>query len=131
MPIARQIGDREQICGLSYQFRSYCRGARKSYSSAEAYFQEGLVLARQIGHREWTAALLSNLGDAASELRKYGQAEAYFQEGLVLARQIGHREWISALLINLGSAMRKQGKYTKAEGYLQESLLLARQIDRP
>ena len=89
------------------------------------------MLARQMGHREWISALLSNLGEAASEQGKYTQAEEYFREGLTLARQMEHREWISALLINLGLSTRKQGHYVQAEAYLKESLTLARQLGRP
>jgi tetratricopeptide (TPR) repeat protein len=87
-----------------------------------------LVLARQINHREWISALLSNLGSVEIELGNYSQAEMYFQEGLDAARQIGHREWISLLLLNLGLTFRKQGNYQLAKEHLQESLVLARQI---
>jgi len=89
------------------------------------------MLARQIGHREWISALLSNLGEAESELGHYSQAEVYFQEGLHLARQTEHREWICALLINLGLTLRKQGNYPQADLSFQEVLTLAQQLDRP
>ena len=54
------------------------------------------MLARQIGHREWISALLSNLGRATSEQRTIIQAEEYLQEGLMIARQINSIPQITA-----------------------------------
>lgn len=51
-------------------------------TQAEAYYHEGLLLARQIGHQEHMSILLSNLGEAVARQENYQQAENYFQEGL-------------------------------------------------
>ena len=38
-----------------------------NYTYAEKHFKEGLQLAREIGHVEWTSSLLINLGIAIRE----------------------------------------------------------------
>ncbi len=106
-------------------------GEQGNYPKAEQYFQQGLFIARQIGHREWISALLCNLGEAANAQGHYIQAQDYFRDGLIFARQIEHREWISVLLLNLGLTTRKLGNYKVAEVYLQDALTLARQVGIP
>jgi tetratricopeptide (TPR) repeat protein len=100
-------------------------------SQAKLSFQECLVLARKIGHREQICRVLINLGDVFVEEGNYTQAEVHLQEGLALARQLGHREWMSVLLINLAMSARKQDHNGEAKQYLQESLTLANQISQP
>ncbi len=43
---------------------------RGEYVKAEAYLQEGLTIARRIGHRERIGALLRVLGTVADQSRK-------------------------------------------------------------
>ena len=71
-----------------------------NYSQAEDYFQEGLVIARQIGHREWISISLINLGSIAQKQGKYARAEVYLQEGLALAQQIGRPRITSMLYMS-------------------------------
>jgi len=71
------------------------------YVHAEDYFQQGLTLARQMGHRERTCVLLSDLGTLAQDQEDYKRAKDYFQQGLEVARQMGHHERINHLLAHL------------------------------
>jgi tetratricopeptide (TPR) repeat protein len=98
---------------------------------AEAFYQEGMILARQLEHRERISLFLLNLGDLAVEQGQDAQAQSYFQEGLVLARQLAHRERISDLLLHLSMLAIKQSELALAGNYLQEGLALARQLDHP
>lgn len=98
------------------------QGNQGPYERAETYPQEGLTLARQIGHRELISIFLLNLGTLAYEQQNYAQAETYLLEELALVRQLDHREWITVYLINIGEMMQKQGNYARAEVYLREGL---------
>ena len=100
------------------------------YTGAEAYFQEGLTLARVSGHREGISGLLQGLGSMAERRGDYAQAEAHFQEGLMLARECGDRERASVLLQNLGAVAGNRGDYAGAKTYFQEALSLARDMGR-
>ncbi len=101
--------------------------SRGDYTQEEAYLQEGLNYARQIGDRVQMCVLLMNLGATTAEQGHYNQAEEIFQEGLFIARKIGHRDWTSALLSNLGDIAVEKENYEQATIYLQEGLQLARQ----
>jgi len=98
------------------------QGNQGPYERAETYPQEGLTLARQIGHRELISIFLLNLGTLAYEQQNYAQAETYLLEELALVRQLDHREWITVYLINIGEMMQKQGNYARAGVYLREGL---------
>jgi tetratricopeptide (TPR) repeat protein len=102
-----------------------------NYTESASYLQDGLVLAKQIGHREQICMLLLNLGNIAIEQKHYAQAHIYLEEGLQVGRQIGLLEGISVLLINLGLVAIAQGNHTEAEKYFDETLVLARQLNRP
>jgi ATP/maltotriose-dependent transcriptional regulator MalT len=103
-------------------------GNTGNYSLAEAYFQEGLALARQAQDVPTISVMLSNLGHVARVLKHYEQAAAYLQEGLVLARQAGHRQHESVLLATLGELAMEQRNDALAKSYLREGLAIARQI---
>lgn len=98
------------------------------FVQAEARYQQGLTLARQIDDPERIAALLTGLGTVNWKRGAYTQAEAYLQEGLALACQIRDYEHISGLLKTLGSVAAGRGDYAQEEMYLQEGLALARQV---
>jgi tetratricopeptide (TPR) repeat protein len=96
------------------------------YAQAETYLQEGLALAREIGHLEILGALLFNLGAVADCRGDYAQAEAWYQEGLRLAREIGDLARVAWLLNNLGGMSIFQGNYERAEAFCREGLDIAR-----
>ncbi|MEO8970395.1 MAG: tetratricopeptide repeat protein [Ktedonobacteraceae bacterium] len=101
---------------------------RADYAQAEAYFREGLYLARRKDLSRLACALLSNLGRLVQKDRDYTQAEAFLQEGVLLARQFDYREELCDLLAVIGGIAHHQGIYVQAESYLQEGLFLARQM---
>jgi tetratricopeptide (TPR) repeat protein len=99
-----------------------------SAQAAETYYQEGLSLARQLGHLLGTSALLNSLGRAATERGDYDLAERYLHEGLTLARQIEHPEQIGYLLGTLGMLETRRRNYALAKAYLQQGLATARKL---
>jgi tetratricopeptide (TPR) repeat protein/transcriptional regulator with XRE-family HTH domain len=101
---------------------------RGNYAQAYAYYQEGLMLARQMDLGDLTCLLLMNIGVISTEQGDYTQAQKYFQEGLTLAHQLGLRAQICVLLSNLGVVADAQGDYVQAETYFQKGLALARQL---
>jgi tetratricopeptide (TPR) repeat protein len=98
--------------------------AQGNYTLAEKYFQEGLELARQIGHREWTGMLLNNLGMTASKQEKYFHADAYFQESLALARQIDIPQITGIVLNEYGDLCIQQKNFQQAGIVYQEMLTI-------
>ena len=102
---------------------------RGDYNQAEAYYQEGLALARPAEHPERIGALLTNLGAIAVNRGDHAQAEAFLQEALALAhRVVAHPERISRIYENMGAAAFHKGNYAQAEAYWRKALTLATQI---
>jgi transcriptional regulator with XRE-family HTH domain/tetratricopeptide (TPR) repeat protein len=58
------------------------------YQEAEALLQQGLALARQIGHREWTCAALLTLTTVLCEKGACEEAKTYLQEAFTLAKEL-------------------------------------------
>lgn len=104
---------------------------RGEFSQAISYFEEGLVLARQIGHCADRCLLLSNLATVYVEQGNYDQAEVYLREGIELASRLENRNRLTVLLTNLGCVLSQQGDYEQANSCFRESLTLAHAIGSP
>ena len=93
-----------------------------NYVQAEISFQEGLELARQIGHREWISILLINLGMTARKQGHYNEAKPYLQESLALANQISRPRIICVVLCELGNLSLSEGNTDLANEYFKKML---------
>ena len=80
------------------------------YTKARALFEEGLVLAREIGDRPLIAYFLNSLGLLAQEQGDYTGARALFKESLALRREIGYKVGIPASLAGLGELAVRMGQ---------------------
>ena len=104
---------------------------RGGFAQSIAYYQEGLALVRQIGHRGLVCLLISNLGDMAVVQGDYVQAEQYIREGISLAQHLENRTYLTFLLAHLGGALGGQGNYEQANAAFQGSLDLAHSQSSP
>lgn len=103
------------------------------YVEAEAIFESGLELARQLqGSERYSeeesrpviSDLLRALGVLAARRGDYALAEVYYQEGLILARHLGQSDTLGSLLRGLGVEAFTRGDYTRAEVLYEEGLAL-------
>jgi tetratricopeptide (TPR) repeat protein len=124
----RVARDSHNALDLATTLRNLGRLAMKQgdYAQAEVRLQEGIALAREVGHLEMLSALLFSLGAVADYRGDYAQAEAWYQEGLKLAREIGDLARVAWLLNNLGGVSIFQGNYERAEAFCREGLNIAR-----
>jgi tetratricopeptide (TPR) repeat protein len=105
---------------------SYQQG---NYIQAEAYCQNGLLLARELADLKQVSCLLTELGTIAHAQGMYTQAEAYCQDGLLLARELADLKQTCLLLKLSGMVAKKRGDYRQAEVYFQEGLALACELE--
>ena len=91
---------------------------------AEAYREASaaLVIARELGHREWTAYALSGLGRAHAECGDPARALSVHGEELEIARRLGAAIWIADALAHLGRAMFLSDDLTGARSRLEEAV---------
>lgn len=101
---------------------------RGDYALADAYYQEGLALARGVGQSNVVSNLLRGLGVQAFMRGDYARAEAFYEEGLALAQSAGELDLRSGLYWALGMLAEDQGDLGEAARYLHASLELVRQM---
>lgn len=102
---------------------------RGNTEAADARFQEGLALARELDNISLIAELLNRLGILLDQTGKLDQAETYYTESLTLFRELGDLRGISRLLLGMGGLASDVGQFRIAVERLQEALELARQIN--
>jgi tetratricopeptide (TPR) repeat protein len=90
---------------------SYDQG---QYQSALNYFQQALVIRREVGDRAGEGATLNNIGGVYDSRGQYDQAFQNFQQALVILREVGDRVGEGTTLNNVGSVYRARGQYDQA-----------------
>jgi len=83
-------------------------------AQAEAYTQEALALARELGDKSLIATTLQNLGYFASLQGDLKQAGACYREGLSLAQEIGNEVQMCWPLVGLASVAAAEGQPVRA-----------------
>jgi tetratricopeptide (TPR) repeat protein len=98
------------------------------YQKAIEYFEQALIISREIGDRSGEGADLGNLGIAYSNLGQVEKAIEYYEQALVIAREIGDRRGEGNQLGNLGIAYSNLGQVEKAIEYYEQALVITREI---
>ena len=93
-----------------------------------AWLEAALAAARNLGNREAEGMLLTNLGNAYSDMGEVLKAIGYYEQALAIDREIGDRQGEGADLTNLGNAHKNLGKVQKAIGYYEQALAIDREI---
>ena len=99
-----------------------------NYAKAIEYYEQHLVIAREIKDREGEGSALGNLGLAHNALGNYARAIDYQEQSLAIARELKNRDWEGNALGNLGIAYRYLGNYPKAIDYHEQRLAIAREV---
>jgi tetratricopeptide (TPR) repeat protein len=96
---------------------------------AIGYYEQHLVIAREIGDRRSEGNALGNLGIAYADLGEVERAIGYYEQHLVIAREIGDRRSEGNALGSLGNAYAALGEVERAIGYYEQQLEIVREID--
>ncbi len=100
------------------------------YAAAQVYWEQSLILHRELGDKRGIASLLNNLGIVAHlGYADYPTARARFEECLAQFRELNELRPVCAVLNNLGLAALDQGDLAGARQYLEEALTIARSLD--
>ncbi len=111
------------VCGLGL-----VAAARGDYDQATAWYEESLVLLRDLGDRWGCAHIMANQAWVALVQGDYVRAMVLCHEGLALNREIGDSWGRSVLLWILGDVARLQGDASQARALLEESLALSQEL---
>ena len=99
------------------------------YPQALDYYQQSLVITRDIGDRAGEGTTLGNIGIVYRLLGDYPQALDYYQQSLVITRDIGDRAGEGTTLGNIGIVYENLGDYPQALDYHQQALVILRDIN--
>lgn len=100
----------------------------RQFTEALQFWQQALLLYREIQDYQGEGNALGNIGVAYFALGDYFKAIDYQQQRLASARQIKDRQGESAALANLGNAYYSVGNYPKAIESFQQRLIIAREL---
>jgi tetratricopeptide (TPR) repeat protein len=92
------------------------------------YYEQALVISKEIGDRRGEGNHLGNLGNAYSHLGQVEKAIDYHEQALVISKEIGDRRGEGADLGNLGLAYSHLGQVEKAIEYYEQALVISKEI---
>jgi tetratricopeptide (TPR) repeat protein len=98
---------------------------------AIGFYEQALVIVREIGDRRGEGVALGNLGNACADLGQVDKAIGFYEQQLVIVREIGDRRGEGAALGNLGNAYAALGQIQKAIGFLEQALQIGQDIKDP
>ena len=113
---AGHIAAAARLCNAYPIAGAYVLSLRLHPRDQVAWLEAALAAARNLGNREAEGMLLTNLGNAYSDMGEVLKAIGYFEESLKIDREIGDRRGEGNALGNLGAAYYSLGEVQKAIG---------------
>ena len=98
------------------------------YEQAKKYYEESLVICKEIGDKSGIAGSLHNQGNVALSQGDYEKAKKYYEESLAIYKEIGDKTGIASPIFSLGYLALNQGDYEQAKKYFEESLIIKKEI---
>lgn len=98
------------------------------YTQAEEHLREGLALAREIGQRWDTCAILSQLGELYLKQDKTDLAVPLFREALEIGHDIDSQDLVASALYGLARIAKAQGNKAEALQKSRDSLVIYESI---
>ena len=96
----------------------------------QAYGEQALVIAREVGNRAGEGTALNTLGDARMGVAQYAQALVDYTQALAITREVGERAGESMALTNLGVVAHTRSQYGQALAYHEQALAIVREVGR-
>ena len=92
------------------------------------YYEQALVISREIYDMRNEGVWIENLGIAYSDLGQVEKALEYYEQALMIAKEIGDRQGEGAALGTLGIAYSNLGQVEKALEYYEQALVISRKM---
>ncbi|MFB8790234.1 MAG: CHAT domain-containing tetratricopeptide repeat protein, partial [Potamolinea sp.] len=85
------------------------------YPQALKYYEQALVIMKEVGNKAGEGTTLNNLGAVYNNLGQYPQALKYLEQALVIRKEVGDKALEGTTLNNLGAVYNSLGQYADAE----------------
>ena len=127
--LSRALGDKGRIAvALGEQARVRFM-AQDDFAQAQALAEQSLALFRELGDTQYTAYMLSLLGEMQLIQGKQAQAREMLEESVATFKELGDRWSTAEALLSCARVAVSLGEFAAAGACYQESLALAREID--
>ena len=120
LQLAQQTKDRRQVA-IVFESLGQTYLITGPPEAAHSALQNGLQLAREMGHAGLIAALLNDLGNVFASQRQYGEALDAYLESVQRAEQSGARALAGRALTNAAVASTQQGQSQAARAQLDRA----------
>jgi predicted ATPase/transcriptional regulator with XRE-family HTH domain/Tfp pilus assembly protein PilF len=101
---------------------------QSDYGRAQALSEAGLMLQRELGDQQGSAAFLIQLGTVFSDQGDYARALVCYEECLAIRRFLGDQQGVATVLNNLGNIAQSQRDFSRSQELYEESLALRRAL---
>ena len=95
------------------------------------FYEQALVIHREVGDRRAEGNVLNNLGVTYMILGRLNQAIAFYEQWLVIARELGDQQGEAKGSWNLGQLLIQQGHLSRAVELMQVLVNYFREIGHP
>jgi tetratricopeptide (TPR) repeat protein len=92
------------------------------------YYEQALVIRREVGDRSGEGTTLNDLGLLYRNLGKMQDTLDYYEQALVISREVGNRSGEGTTLNNLGLLYSNLGKMQDALDYYEQALAIYREV---
>ena len=92
------------------------------------FYEQQLVIGREVGYRRSEGNALGNLGTAYDDLGETRRAIEFYEQYLAIAREIGDRRGEGIALGNIGIAYKNLGETRRAIEFYEQWLIIAHEI---
>ncbi|MDJ0901898.1 MAG: tetratricopeptide repeat protein [Xenococcus sp. MO_188.B8] len=100
----------------------------EDHQKAIEFYQQSLVITRELGDRQGEVKVLLSLAKTYSLLEDHQKAIEFYQKSLVITRELGDRQGEAKVLSSLGNVYRDLKQYPKAIEFYQQSLQISKDI---
>jgi predicted ATPase/class 3 adenylate cyclase/Tfp pilus assembly protein PilF len=116
---------RAEACVEAGQFAHY----QGDLAAAQALYEEGVTLFRQLDDKPRLAWALNGLGEVTNSRGDHAAARPLYEEGLALFREVGNDGGIASALYRLAGLAREEGDPARARALYEESIALFRRSE--
>lgn len=96
------------------------------YESAEKYFNQALIIGKEINGKREQAMIYQRIGDAAYTRLNLAEAITKYQQSMSIYKEINDKAEQSTVLLSIAAANVALGRFTLAETGMQEALEISK-----
>jgi len=100
-------------------------------SRAIQFFEQTLLIHREIGDRRGESIDLGNLGLAYANLGDPRRAIQFYEQQLAITREVGYRRGEGNALWNMSLALDQLGERAQAIKHAEQAVIIREQIEDP